>query len=148
MESSGGHFLTLHPTLAGLDSFRADSNFHFPLLDLAFHGTMIAQTGLEDKIAATSFPVALAHRFGHPLLSTLVFRVCLAFSPVSLVPPSSLILIRLHVTAHTPGVAGVGLTVAVHEANAEVHEPRVGPILGTRGRRPITGRLNIAKGMA
>lgn len=69
-------------------------------------------------------------------------------SPVSLVPRASLIRIRMHATAYTPSVAGVGLTVVVHEANAEVHEPRVGAILGTRGRRPITGRLDIAKGMA
>ena len=69
-------------------------------------------------------------------------------SPVSLVPPSSLILIRIRATAHTPNLAAKGLTVAVHEADAEVHEPRVGAILGTRGRRPITSRLDIVKGMA
>lgn len=78
----------------------------------------------------------------------LPFAVVSPFSPVSQVPRASLICIRVRATAHTPGVAGVGLTVAVHETNAEVHEPRVGAILGTRGRRPITSRLDIVKGMA
>jgi hypothetical protein len=78
----------------------------------------------------------------------LPFAVVSPFSPVSQVPRASLICIRIRATAHTPGVAAEGLTVAVHEANPKVHEPRVGAILGTRGRRPITGRLDIAKGMA
>ena len=78
----------------------------------------------------------------------LPFAVVSPFSPVSQVPPSSLILIRMHATAYTPDLAAEGLTVVVHEANAEVHEPRVGAILGTRRRRPITRRLDIAKGMA
>jgi hypothetical protein len=75
----------------------------------------------------------------------LPFTLVALFSPVA---RASLICIRIHDTAHTPGVAGVGLTVAVHKTNAEVHEPRVGGILGTRRRRPITGRLDVVKGMA
>ena len=63
-------------------------------------------------------------------------------------PSRALIRIRMHATAHTPDVAAEGFTVAFHEANAEVHEPRVGGILGTRRRRPITGRLDVVKGMA
>ena len=90
----------------------------------------------------------MAAEGGAVLYSRLLpFAVVSPVSPVR-VPPYSLICIRMHATAHTPNLAAEGLTVAVHEANAEVHEPRVGAILGTRGRRPITGRLDIAKGMA
>ena len=91
-------------------------------------------------MAAEGGAVLCFRLFSFPLVSR--------FSPVSLVPPSSLILIRIRATAHTPNLAAKGLTVAVHEADAEVHEPRVGAILGTRGRRPITSRLDIVKGMA
>lgn len=74
--------------------------------------------------------------------------------PLALVSPFpsasrvSLIRLRIHGAAHTPGVAGVGLTVVVYEAPAEVYEPGVGGIFGTRRRRPITGRLDVVKGMA
>ena len=78
----------------------------------------------------------------------LPFAVVSPFSPVSQVPRASLICIRIRATAYTPNLTAESLTVAVHEANAEVHEPRVRAILGTRGRRPITSRLDIVKGMA
>ena len=59
-----------------------------------------------------------------------------------------LIRIRTHATAHTPGVACVGLIVVVYEAPAEIYEPGVGGILGTRCRRPVASRLDVVKGMA
>ena len=132
------------------------------LRTLPFMGAMIPQSPCEHNaldgtdLAITPYSAALAHRSGglagvHSYGAEGGVVLCsrlLPFSPVSLVPSSLLILIRVRATAHTPNLAAEGLTVAVHEANAEVHEPRVGAILGTRGRRPITGRLDIAKGMA
>ncbi len=67
------------------------------------------------------------------------------FPPVARV---SLIRLCVHDTAHTPDVAGMDLTIVVDEASAEVDEPGVGGIFGVRCRRPITGRLNVVKGMA
>jgi len=79
----------------------------------------------------------------------LYFQI-LPFSPFSPVSRASLIRIRIHATAHTPGAAGaVGLTVSTRGAIAEeIHGPRDRGILGVRRRGPIVGRLDVAKGMA
>ena len=75
----------------------------------------------------------------------LPFALVSLFSPVA---RASLICARIHAAAHTPGVAGVGLTVVVYEAPAEVYEPGIGGILSARRRRPITSRLDVIKRVA
>ncbi len=67
-------------------------------------------------------------------------------NPIPQIIQSS-ILIRIHTTANAPHVEGAGLTEVVHVAN-EVHEPREGRIDRIRRRRPIAGRLDVAKRMA
>ena len=48
-----------------------------------------------------------------------------------------LIRIRMHATAHTPGVDAQGLIDAVHAAMVEEHEPHIGWIVCVRRRRPF-----------
>ena len=98
--------------------------------------------GTVSLIPSPGLPVQLRSVLCCRLLP---FALVSPFSPVARV---SLIRLRSHVTAHTPGVACVGLSVVVYEASAEVYEPGVGGIFGTRRCRPITGRLDVGKGMA
>src|SRR5439155_26896886 len=62
--------------------------------------------------------------------------------------------LRIHPlsAAHTPGKeAEAALTAAdddVDEAAVEDHDPRVAGIRGVGSRRPVDGRLHVAKGMA
>ena len=50
-------------------------------------------------------------------------------------------------TADAPHKDVVRLIAGDREANAEVHAPRERGIIGRRRRRPIAGRLDVAKGM-
>src|SRR5439155_22068119 len=51
--------------------------------------------------------------------------------------------------AHTPGKDGVALKVVDHEAIDEDDDPReAGDGSGGGSRRPVVGRLHVAKGMA
>jgi len=61
----------------GLDSFRADSNFHFPLLGLAFHEAMIPEAGERRQRSTVT-----------PSLPALVRR-CVWLSGVSLAEEGS-----------------------------------------------------------
>ena len=57
----------------------------------------------------------------------------------------SSIRIRIHATTDTPDEAGGRLSAGGHVAIAEDHDPRSRGNIGIRRRRPIEGRLDVAK---
>src|SRR5262245_32699733 len=58
------------------------------------------------------------------------------------------ILIRIHTTAHTPGMEDNSLKAVKHLAGVEEHEPRAVRIACDRRCRPIRVHLNVGKRMA